>query len=83
MRLLVDIPKAGYGNTNDGSNTSRRFFNNEEDAASITSVDLSLIKKFKVILEVLSSGYVMIPFQNSQWIVCRFVSMATYVAHST
>lgn len=56
LGLLVDIPKAGFGNTNDG-NTSRRFFNSQEGAASITGVDLSLINKFKTILEVISSGY--------------------------
>ncbi|CAH0560531.1 unnamed protein product [Brassicogethes aeneus] len=56
MGLLVDIPKAGYGNTNDG-NSSRRFFNNPQEAADITGVDLILIIYFKVILEVISSGF--------------------------
>ncbi|CAG9760348.1 unnamed protein product [Ceutorhynchus assimilis] len=56
MGLLVDIPKAGYGNTNDG-NTSRRFFNNVEEAAAITGIDFELINRFKIILEVLSSGF--------------------------
>lgn len=56
MSLLVDIPKAGYGNTNDG-NTSRRFFSDPEAASRITGVDLDLIKRFKTILEVISSGH--------------------------
>lgn len=55
MGLLVDIPKVGYGNTNDG-NTSRRFFSNINLAATITGVDIELIQRFKIILEVLSSG---------------------------
>lgn len=56
MGLLVDIPKVGYGNTND-VNTSRRFFSDTEKAAEITGIDLKLIQKFKIILEMLSSGY--------------------------
>lgn len=56
MGLLVDVPKAGFGNTNDG-NTSRRFFANPGIAAEITGVDLNLIKRLKVILEVISSSY--------------------------
>lgn len=55
MGLLVDIPKAGFGNTNDG-NTSRRFFSNPEISSRITGVDINLIKKCSVILETLSSG---------------------------
>lgn len=56
MGLLVDIPKAGYGNTNDG-NTSRRFFSDVEAASRITGIDPTLIQKLKVILETISSGY--------------------------
>lgn len=51
----MDVPKAGFGNTNDG-NTSRRFFANPELAAEITRVDYNLIYRLKVILEVISSG---------------------------
>lgn len=54
--LIVDVPKAGFGNTNDG-NTSRRFFANPELAAEITGVDFNLIYRLKVILEVISSGH--------------------------
>lgn len=54
MGLLVDIPKAGFGNTNDG-NTSRRFFDDPECSSVITGINIELIKRFKVILEVISS----------------------------
>lgn len=56
MGLLVDIPKAGFGNTNDG-NTSRRFFSNTQTSSSITGVDINLIEKCNIILEALSSGH--------------------------
>lgn len=56
LNLLVDIPKAGFGNTNDG-NTSRRFFSNAEETCEITGLDLGLVQKFRTILEVLSSGF--------------------------
>lgn len=56
MGLLVDIPKSGYGNTNDG-NTSRRFFADAETSASITGINIDLLKRFRVILEVISSGH--------------------------
>lgn len=56
MSLLVDIPKAGFGNSNDG-NTSRRFFADPETAARITGVHIDLINRFKTILEVISSGH--------------------------
>lgn len=55
--LLVDIPKAGFGNTNDG-NTSRRFFSDPEAASRINGIDSTLIHKCKVILETISSGHV-------------------------
>lgn len=37
MGLLVDIPKAGFGTTNDG-NTSRRFFSDPEAASRVTGI---------------------------------------------
>ncbi|CAH2101215.1 unnamed protein product [Euphydryas editha] len=54
--LIVDVPKGGFGNFNDG-NTSRRFFSNPELAATVTGVDSTLIYRIKVILEVISSGH--------------------------
>ncbi|KAF2888288.1 hypothetical protein ILUMI_17885 [Ignelater luminosus] len=40
MSLLVDIPKAGFGSTNDG-NTSREFFHVPNLSAEITSSYIS------------------------------------------
>lgn len=56
LGLIVDVPKPGYGSSNDG-NTSRRFFANAKVSSEITGVDLNLIERFGVILEVISSGY--------------------------
>ncbi|KAK4872369.1 hypothetical protein RN001_014398 [Aquatica leii] len=56
LGLLVDMPKQGYGSTNDG-NTARRFFENAEISAGITALDLSLIKRIHVMLQVLSCGF--------------------------
>ena len=53
---MVDIPKAGFGNSNDG-NTSRRFFADSLTASSITGVDITFIKKCNVILEAILSGH--------------------------
>lgn len=54
--LLVDMPKANFGNTNDG-NTSRRFFENPKLASEITGISYDLIYRLKVILEAISSGH--------------------------
>ncbi|XP_045509227.1 uncharacterized protein LOC123704774 [Colias croceus] len=54
--LLVDMPKANFGNTNDG-NTSRRFFEDTELAAEITGINHELIHRLKVIIEAISCGY--------------------------
>lgn len=56
MGLIVDKPKPGYGNSNDG-NTARRFFDNAELSAEITGLDAELIKKIDILLRALSSGY--------------------------
>ncbi|GBP06660.1 hypothetical protein EVAR_71786_1 [Eumeta japonica] len=53
LGLIIDQPKQGEGNSNDG-NTARRFFSDPETAAAITGVDYDLIKRFKIILEVIS-----------------------------
>ena len=55
LGLLVDIPKAGFGNINDG-NTSGRFFGDPLTASRITGVDINLIKKCNVILEAIQVG---------------------------
>ncbi|XP_076545847.1 uncharacterized protein LOC143305586 [Osmia lignaria lignaria] len=56
LGLLVDIPKPGFGNTNNG-NTSRKFFANPDLCAEITGLDRDLIYRFAVILELISSGH--------------------------
>lgn len=53
LGLIIDQPKQGSGNTNDG-NTARRFFSDPKTASEITGVDLNLIFRFKIILEVLA-----------------------------
>lgn len=55
MGLLVDLPKPGLGNTNDG-NTARRFFEDIETSARITGLNVELVRKFKIIIEAISSG---------------------------
>lgn len=56
MCLLVDIPMAVSGNTNNG-NTARRFFQQPKMAAEITGVNESLIERFSVILRTMACGY--------------------------
>ncbi|XP_021703892.1 uncharacterized protein LOC110677210 [Aedes aegypti] len=51
LGLLVDIPKAGSGNT------ARRFFENVDIVSKITGVDKTLIYRFKVIIETVTSGH--------------------------
>lgn len=55
MGLLVDRPRSISGSSNDG-NTARKFFSDPELSASITGVDVNLIKKFSLILRILSCG---------------------------
>lgn len=52
----MDQPKQGYGTSND-RNTARRFFENYEISANITGIDEVLIKRFHVILQVISCGF--------------------------
>ena len=49
-------PKQGFGSTNDG-NTARRFFDDPELSASITGVDIYVIREFKVVLQAISSAH--------------------------
>jgi hypothetical protein len=56
LGLLVDIPKANFGNTNDG-NTSRRFFENYEVSADIIKIDKGLIYRLRTILDTMCCGY--------------------------
>lgn len=56
LGLLVDMPRQQTGNTNDG-NTARKFFKKAEISAEITGVNVELIKRFRVILECINSGF--------------------------
>lgn len=54
--LLVDMPKVGFGNTNDG-NTARKFFVDPVLSSQITEVDENLIYRCGVILRTLNCNY--------------------------
>jgi hypothetical protein len=56
LGFIVDVPKAGFGNTN-YRNISRRFFNNVELAAEITRISADLIYRLNIILQTISNGY--------------------------
>lgn len=55
MGLLKGTPKAGFSNKND-SNPRRRFFDDPRTVPKITDIDLLLLRNFRLILEILSSG---------------------------
>lgn len=63
MGLVVDQPKQGGGNTNDG-NTARKFFENPKTVAEITELDENLIQRFSNILKTISS--------------CHYVNIETF-----
>lgn len=54
--LFVDMPKQGFGSTNDG-NTARRFFENYKVSAKITGLDKNLIYRFHIILQTITCGF--------------------------
>ena len=56
LSLIVDVPKVGYGNTNNG-NTVRRAFANAEVFSQITGVEREVIDRLRTVLLALSSGY--------------------------
>jgi hypothetical protein len=56
LSLIIDQPKPGFGNTNNG-NVARKFFQNYEISAEITKVNEDLIRRFYIILQTISSGY--------------------------
>lgn len=56
LGLIVDKPKPGFGNSNDG-NTARRFFESYSVSAEITGIDEELIKRFGTIMQTLASGF--------------------------
>ena len=56
LGLNVDQPKQGYGSLNDG-NTAWRFFENSEISASIMGINEELIKRFHIVLQVITCGF--------------------------
>lgn len=56
MGLVVDQPKQGGGNSNDG-NTARTFFKNPSLVSEITGIDKDLIERFANILSIISCGH--------------------------
>ena len=56
LSLIVDVPKQGFGNTNDG-NTARTAFENAEVFAEITGVDSEVIVRLRTILKAVCSSY--------------------------
>ena len=43
LGLIIDTPKQGFGNTNDG-NTARRFFEYPDITSAITGIDVDILK---------------------------------------
>lgn len=56
MGLLIDVPKTGFGTTNDG-NSASQFFDNPELVSNITDVNDELICRFGIILKSIASAY--------------------------
>lgn len=56
MGLVVDQPKQGGGNSNDG-NTARKFFKNPLLVSQITGINQELVEKFANILSIISCGH--------------------------
>ncbi|EFN66069.1 hypothetical protein EAG_02325, partial [Camponotus floridanus] len=55
LGIIVDVPKQGCGNTNDG-NTARRFFKDPTLLSEIIGVNENLIYRFSILLKVISLG---------------------------
>lgn len=56
LSLIVDKPKPGFGNSNNG-NVARKFFQNFKVSSSITNIDEELIRRIYMILQTISSGF--------------------------
>lgn len=56
LGLNIDMPKQGFGSTNDG-NTARRFFEDVALTGKIFNLDEQFIASCKVILQTMSSGF--------------------------
>ena len=56
LSLFVDMPKQGFGNTNDG-NTARRALEESNTFSEITGADVDIISRLKTVLKAVCSGY--------------------------
>ena len=56
LALLVDVPKQGAGNTDDG-NAARKFFSNASITSRITGVNEEFIERMDVILRAIACPY--------------------------
>ena len=56
LGLVIDQTKQGLGSSNDG-NTARRFFDDWETSARLTSFNEDLLHRFKVLLDTISCGF--------------------------
>lgn len=56
MGLVVDQPKQGGGNSNDG-NTTRKFFKNPSIISQITGINKEFIERFSNIVSIISCGH--------------------------
>ena len=56
LNLIVDQPRVGFGNSNDG-NTARRAFANAKVFSDITGVNLEVIERLHTVLRAICSGY--------------------------
>ncbi|VVC25627.1 Hypothetical protein CINCED_3A005506 [Cinara cedri] len=57
MGLLVDVPRLDGSGTSNDENTERRFFANPHLTSTTTGINKEVIKRFGIILQVISSGY--------------------------
>lgn len=55
LGILIDVIKQGVGTTNNG-NMARKFFSDPEKTASILNLDPTLVRRFAIILQTISSG---------------------------
>lgn len=73
--LIIDQPKPGIGNTNDG-NTARRFFADPLLSSNITGIDQNLIYRCSVLLKTLNCSY---PINSTRFGQYAFETAELYV----
>ena len=56
LSLFVDMPKQGFGNTNDG-NSARRAFEQSNTFSEVSGVDVDIISRLKTVLKAVCLGY--------------------------